>query len=127
MTTIPPLARGVADYVAAFDLTSIAVTRDRRVIVTRDPAGANSAMVVSGERSRPAHPWCPEGRRYPDRSPRAWRADHRASRRHATRRRIDRPDRCRPRRGAAVRHHELFQCRVPAAGAKPRAGEVEAL
>jgi hypothetical protein len=27
MTTIPPLARGVADYVAAFDLTSIAVTR----------------------------------------------------------------------------------------------------
>jgi len=28
MATIPTLPRGVSDYVAAFDLTSIAVTRD---------------------------------------------------------------------------------------------------
>jgi hypothetical protein len=42
-TTIPPLPHGVADYVAAFDLTAIAVSRDRRLIVTRDPAGAESA------------------------------------------------------------------------------------
>lgn len=38
MVTIPPLPRGVAGYVAAFDLASIAITRDRR-LVSRNPAG----------------------------------------------------------------------------------------
>lgn len=47
MATIPTLPRGVSDYVAAFDLTSIAVTRDGRLVVTRNPAGAASAW------------WCP--------------------------------------------------------------------
>jgi len=47
MATIPPLPRGVSDYVAAFDLTSIAVTRDNRLMVTRNPAGAVSSW------------WCP--------------------------------------------------------------------
>ena len=40
MATIPTLPHGVSDYVAAFDLTSIAVTRDGRLVVTRNPAGA---------------------------------------------------------------------------------------
>jgi hypothetical protein len=48
MTTIPTLPRGVSAYVAAFDLTSIAVTRDDgRLVVTRNPAGATAAW------------WCP--------------------------------------------------------------------
>jgi hypothetical protein len=47
MATIPTLPHGVSDYVAAFDLTSIAVTRDGRLVVTRNPAGAASAW------------WCP--------------------------------------------------------------------
>lgn len=47
MATIPPLPHGVAQYVAAFDLTSIAVTRDGRLIVTRNPAGTEAAW------------WCP--------------------------------------------------------------------
>jgi hypothetical protein len=42
-TTIPTLPRGVADYVAAFDLTSIARSRDHRLVVSRNPAGAESA------------------------------------------------------------------------------------
>src|ERR1700731_4882839 len=45
MATIPPLPRGIG--VAAFDLTSIAVTRDGRLVVTRNPAGATAAW------------WCP--------------------------------------------------------------------
>ncbi len=43
MATIPTLPRGVSDYVAAFDLTAIAVTRDGRLVVTRNPTGASSA------------------------------------------------------------------------------------
>ena len=34
MATIPTLPRGVSDYVAAFDLTAIAVTRDGCLVVT---------------------------------------------------------------------------------------------
>jgi hypothetical protein len=47
MATIPPLPRGVAAYVRAFDLTSIAITRDGRLVVSRNPAGAEAAW------------WCP--------------------------------------------------------------------
>jgi hypothetical protein len=43
MATIPALPRGVSAYVAAFDLTSIALTRDGRLVVTRNPAGATAA------------------------------------------------------------------------------------
>jgi hypothetical protein len=43
MATIPTLPHGVSDYVAAFDLTSIAVTRDGRLVLTRNPAGAAAA------------------------------------------------------------------------------------
>jgi len=39
MTTIPALPRGVSDYVAAFDLTAVCVTRDGRLVVSRNPAG----------------------------------------------------------------------------------------
>ena len=46
-TILPKLPHGVSAYVAAFDLTSIAVTRDGRLIVTRNPAGATAAW------------WCP--------------------------------------------------------------------
>jgi hypothetical protein len=47
MATIPPLPHGVAAYVRAFDLTSIAVTRDGRLVVTRNPAGAQAAWWCS--------------------------------------------------------------------------------
>jgi hypothetical protein len=43
MATIPALPRGVSAYVAAFDLTSIAITGDGRLVVTHNPAGAASA------------------------------------------------------------------------------------
>jgi hypothetical protein len=40
----------IAEYVARFDLTAIAVTRDGgRVIVTRDPAGARAAWWCKSE------------------------------------------------------------------------------
>jgi hypothetical protein len=47
MATIPPLPRGIAGYIRAFDLTAIARTRDGRLIVSRNPAGAAAAW------------WCP--------------------------------------------------------------------
>ena len=43
MTTIPTLPRGVSDCVAAFDLAAIAITRDNRLAVTRNPAGMTLA------------------------------------------------------------------------------------
>ncbi len=43
MATIPPLPRGVSAYVAAFDLASIAITRYHRLVVTRNPSGAEAA------------------------------------------------------------------------------------
>jgi hypothetical protein len=39
---IAPLPPAIAEYVARFDLTAVAVTRDGRVIVTRDPSGARA-------------------------------------------------------------------------------------
>ena len=55
MATIPTLPHGVSDYVAAFDLTSIAVTRDGRLVVTRNPAGA-AAVWLCPAKGASGHP-----------------------------------------------------------------------
>jgi hypothetical protein len=52
MATIPTLPHGVSGYVAAVDLTSIAETRDGRLVVTRNPAGASLAWCPAKEASR---------------------------------------------------------------------------
>jgi hypothetical protein len=55
--SIPPLPPPIADYVARFDLTALAVTRDGRVIVTRDPAGARAAWWCRAEDAGPILRW----------------------------------------------------------------------
>jgi hypothetical protein len=55
MATIPTLPLGVSDYVAAFDLTSIAVTRDGRLVVTCKPAGAAATWLCPAKEAS-GHP-----------------------------------------------------------------------
>jgi len=52
MATIPTLPRGVSAYVAAFDLISIAVTSDGRLVVTGNPAGAAAAWWCEARAAR---------------------------------------------------------------------------
>jgi hypothetical protein len=42
--SIPPIAKNVLSYLKQFDLTAVAVSRDRRLYATRDPSGAESAF-----------------------------------------------------------------------------------
>ena len=64
MATIPTLPRGISAYVAAFDLASIAVTSDGRLVVTRNPADTSSACwsgdgaVAAGNCRRHRRRWC---------------------------------------------------------------------
>ena len=52
MATIATLPRGVSDYIAVFDLTAFAVTREGRFVVTRNPAGAASAWRCEAKEAR---------------------------------------------------------------------------
>jgi hypothetical protein len=45
---IKPMPRDVHEYLARFDLVSIALTRNRRLIATRDPVGAEQAFWCAG-------------------------------------------------------------------------------
>jgi hypothetical protein len=49
--TIERLPRAVSDYVAAFGLPAIAVTRDRRLVATRDPHGVAAAWWCEADNS----------------------------------------------------------------------------
>jgi hypothetical protein len=42
--SIPPIAKNVLSYLKQFDLTAVAMSRDRRLYATRDPSGAKSAF-----------------------------------------------------------------------------------
>jgi hypothetical protein len=60
--SIPPLPPAIAEYVARFDLTAIAVTRDNRVIVSGDPAGAKAAWWCQAEDAGQILSWLLEHR-----------------------------------------------------------------
>lgn len=47
-TTIAPLPKPVADYLNGFDLACVALSRDGRVVVTRDPSGCTAAWWLAG-------------------------------------------------------------------------------
>jgi hypothetical protein len=55
--TIAPLPPAIASYVGRFELTALAVTRDNRIIVTRDPAGAKAAWWCKAEDAGPLLRW----------------------------------------------------------------------
>jgi hypothetical protein len=61
-STIPPLPPAIAEYVGRFDLAAIAATRDGRVVVTRDPAGAKAAWWCKAEDAGPILRWLLEHR-----------------------------------------------------------------
>jgi hypothetical protein len=56
-STIPPLPPAIGEYVRRFDLAAIAATRDGRVVVTRDPAGACAAWWCKAEDAGPILRW----------------------------------------------------------------------
>ncbi|HLQ90829.1 MAG TPA: hypothetical protein VK148_12420 [Xanthobacteraceae bacterium] len=48
---ITPLPRAARDYVKAFDVTAIALTRDSHIVATRDPAGCSVAWWVEADQA----------------------------------------------------------------------------
>jgi hypothetical protein len=56
-STIAPLPPAITDYISRFDLTALAVTRDNRVVVTRNPAGAKAAWWCKAEDAGPLLRW----------------------------------------------------------------------
>jgi hypothetical protein len=46
---LPPLPRGVKDYIGGFGITSVCIYRDNRLAVNRDPVGAVAAWWVEAE------------------------------------------------------------------------------
>jgi hypothetical protein len=60
--TIAPLPPPIAEYLARFDLTALAVSRDGRVIVTRNPTGAKAAWWCQAGDAGPLLRWLTEHR-----------------------------------------------------------------